>query len=65
MEDLKDIISEDIKTEYRAGSFLPENYKSSQSVRPAWLEENLINSRESQLEELEGMINDYKIKLGL
>lgn len=60
----KQEISEQIKTDYRAGRFFPKDYKS-QNNKPAWLDENLLRNQDAEIEELEAKINEYKNKLGL
>lgn len=64
-KEIQAILDEDIKQEYRAGNFLPKEYKSEKSSRPEWLEINLRMSQDVKAEELESKISEFRIKLGL
>ena len=63
----KEEVANNIKTEYRAGSFLPKEYKSIPDTKPKWLNDNIANAEQQQsdLEELESKISEFRRKLGL
>ena len=59
------IHEQEIKTDYRNGSFLPADYKSTSAIKPQWLEEGMRRNQDEKMEELESEMQLLKSKLGL